>query len=485
MKLIEAFFEIIHQIVKGIFILLQLIFGNLPNDKLQEDYSMGFIKKIRIFSRFNKGLILNGRNYKLSVKNSKIHTCILGKSGIGKSSIFYSANLLSTDNKSFIVTDLDGGLMKTSSGYLKSIGWDIQVFDLSSVSNSCFYNPLDFCSSSADELKSLAVQIIASSSGTSNFKDKFWDHSATKLLFTLLKLVKTQDKKYQNLANVNHLLTMIELDSFDKFVVNSTDDKLFSEIIAFKAIEDKLRTNIEATLSATLDLLSYNDISFITSKNTIDFDRLRKPKSILYIIVSERLIRQYSLIISVFYSQLFSFFQRQKPKNNTVYFMLDEAGNYRIDQLEILVSILRKFNCSISLAVQNFDQIVNLYGRESAATIYSNCSTKIIYPGASLALSEEISRMSGQRTVEINFEGRKTQQIRPVLSPTDVMYIKNNEVLIQHSNNPFIKVRTYPFYKQFKLKRRSKIKPVQLPENPFVAPELIPLTSKPPQPDEE
>lgn len=477
MKLIGASFEIIIQIVKGVFDLLLMIFGNRPNDKLHEDYSMGCAKKIRIFSRFNKGLILNGRNYKLSVKNSKIHTCILGKSGIGKSSVFYSVNLLSPNNKSYVVTDLDGGLMKTSSGYLKSIGWNIQVFDLSSVENSCFYNPIDFCST-PDELKSLAIQIINSSSTHSNSSDKFWEHSATKLLFNLLRLVKTQDKKYQNLANVNHLLTMIELDSFDKFVVNNTDDNLFTEIIAFKAIEDKLRTNIEATLSATLDLLSYNDIGFITSKNTIDFERLRKPKSILYIVVPERLIRQYSLIVSVFYSQLFSFFQKHKPKKNTIYFMLDEAGNYRIDQLEILVSILRKFNCSISIAVQNFNQIVNLYGRESAATIYANCSTKIIYPGATLVLSEEISRMSGLKTVEVNFEGRKTQQTRPVLSPTDVMYIKNNEVLIQHSNNPFIKVHTYPFYKQFKLKRRSKIKPPIFKQNTICSPELIPLTPK-------
>ncbi len=456
-----------------------MIFGNLPNDKLYAGSSMSFFKKIRIFSRFHKGLILNGKNQKLSKKNSKIHACIIGKSGVGKSSVFYMVNLLSPGKKTFVVTDLDGGLMKASSGYLKSIGYDIQVFNLSNVKKSSFYCPLSFCHTD-DELKSLAVQIVMSGSNNSETKDKFWEHSSIKLLFTLLKLVKTQEVKYQNLANVNHLLTMIELAEFDNFVSQHAGDNLFKEILAFKSIDEKLRTNIEATLSATLDLLSYNDIGFITSKNTIDLERLRKPKSILYIIVNERHIRQYSLIISVFYSQLFNYFQQNKPKN-IIYFLLDEGGIYRINELEILTSILRRYRCSISLAVQDFKQLVQLYGQEAAAIIYNNCSTKIVFSGASLTLSENISRMMGQKTVEISFEGKKVQQTRPVLTPTEIMQIKSNEVLLQHSNYSFIKVRTYPYYKQMKLKRRSRMKPVQLLENPFVAPELITLNPIPNQ----
>ncbi len=482
MKLIEAFFEIITQILKGVFNLLQLILGIPENDKLYNATSMKFMDRIRVFSRFHRGLILNGKNQRLSKKSSKIHACIIGKSGVGKSSVFYMGNLLSPGAKSFIVTDLDGGLNKASSGYLKSIGYDIQVFNLSNVKKSSFYCPLSFCYTD-DELKSLAVQIVMSSSNNSGTKDKFWEHSSIKLLFTLLKLVKTQELKYQNLANVNHLLTMIELEEFDNFVSQHADDKLFKEILAFKSIDEKLRTNIEATLSATLDLLSYNDIGFITSKNTIDFERLAKPKSILYIIVNERHIRQYSLIISIFYSQLFNYYQQNKPKN-IIYFLLDEGGVYKINELEILTSILRRYQCSISLAVQDFNQLIQLYGREAAAIIYNNCSTKIVFSGASLTLSENISRMMGQKTVEISFEGKKVQQTRPVLTPTEIMQIKSNKVLIQHSNYSFIKVHTYPYYKQMKLKRRSRIKPLELEQNIITSPSLLSLEKTPP-PDEE
>ena len=421
MNLIEAFFEVIKQIVLGFFGLLRVIFIGKENDSLYPAKSMKLWDRIRVFSCLNKGIILNGKNKKLSIKNSLTHTIIVGKSGSGKSSTFYNGNLLNPNNKSFVVSDLDGSLFKATSGYLKSINYDIQVLHLGDIKHSQFFNPIHFCTT-IDDLKILAEQIITSKS--SSEKDKFWDHSATNLLFFLLKLVKTQSEKFQNLANVRHLLSMMELPNFESFMVANASKELWNEFLTIKSFDSKLRTNIQATLSATLDLISYQDISFLTSKNTINFDRLKKPKAILYIIIPERLIRPFSLIISVLYGQLFNHFQKSKPKKNPIFFLLDEAGNYKIKDLDILLSVLRRYNLSVNLAVQNINQIVKLYGNQSFATIFSNCSTKIIFPGTSLELSEQVSRIVGNKSVEISFEGKKQQQTRPVLTPTEIIPVK-------------------------------------------------------------
>ena len=473
MKLVEHFFAVLRSLIVGVFSLLQAILGT-PSDKhLYSDTPMKWIDKMKLFSRYGRGLILNGKNRRLSVKNSKVHVAIFGRSGIGKSSVFYQVNLLSANGKTYVVTDVDGSLMEQSSGYLKSIGYDIFQINYKDIAQSDLFNSLSFCHTE-DDLRSLSVLTITSGTTHNNAKDKFWEHSSINLLFLLLKLVKKMPEIYQNFANVKHLLTIIELDEFDEILVKYADDKLFREFVAYKATEDKLRSNIQASLDATLSLMSYSDVAYITSKTTIDIERLKRPNAILYVVIPERLLRQYSLSLSILYGTLFSELQKDKSKH-PIYFLLDEAGVYKIDQLEVLISILRRYNCSLSLAAQNFEQWTQLYGPQAAKTIYTNCSTKIIFPGASLSMSEEISRSSGKKVVETSINGNVTHQVRPVITPSEIIQMKKNEILVQHSNYPFTKMRTYPFYKQRKLRRRSQMKPYLPEPKNVVPPPLISL----------
>lgn len=478
--LIDTVFELITFLIKGSFDLLCFVFQPNTNERLFEHSEMGGRDRRNLFSRFNKGLVVNGKK-RITKKQSLTHTLIVGKSGIGKTSSFFLPNLLKAKTQSFVVTDLDGAMYKASSGYLQKQGYDIQVLNFENVQKSAFFCPISFCTTT-DELKALAEQIVFSSSATKGNADQFWNFSSIHLLFFLLRLVKTQDLEYQNLANVRHLLNQMETQNFKDFVAENTDRVLFSDYLSFHSKEAKLRTNIQASLSTTMDLFTYADVAHLTAKNTLDLERLTKPKAALFIIVPERLLKRNALILSVFYGILFDFVQKNRPKK-PLFFLLDEVGNYFLKDLDILISVLRRYNCSLSLGVQDISQIKKLYGQDASTTILSNTSTKIIFPGASSEIAEEVSKRAGQKTVEILFEGKTRQQIKPVLTATEIIQMKKNRALFLVSNYPPAILRMYPYFKQFCLKKRSKLKPVEFETNAFINPILIALIKS--NPDEE
>lgn len=470
--LIETFFELVITIVKGLFELICFIFQVNTNEKLYDHSVMSGQDKRKLFSRWNKGLLVNGKK-RIPIKLSVTHALICGASGRGKTTSYFTPNLLSANNQSFIVTDLDGGIFKDTSGYLARKGYSIQCIDFKDVTKSVLFNPITFCATD-DDLKALSEEIITSSNASGG-SDKFWEFSSIHLLYLLLRLVKTQGLEYQNLANVRHLLTLMETPEFSEFVANYTSGTLWNDYVSFKTKDVKLRTSIEASLSATLDLFSYEEISHITSSNTLDLERLIQPKSILYIKIPEIKLERYSLLISILYAQIFKYVQTNRPKK-PVYFLLDEAGNYKIKNLSILLSILRKHNASISLGIQDLSQLKDLYNQEQANIIINNTSTKIIYPGASLSLAQEVSKIAGQKSVEVIFEGKVLSQVKPVLTSTQIIQMKQNKALFLVSNFPPAILKMFPYFKQFKLRRRSKIKPLEVPESNFIKPLLISLT---------
>jgi type IV secretory pathway TraG/TraD family ATPase VirD4 len=471
--IIETLFELIITVLKGIFDLICFILQINPNDRLYEHSQMKSSDKRKLFSRFNKGLVVNGKK-RITIKQALTHTLVVGKSGIGKTSSFFLPNLLKARNQSFVVTDLDGAMFKASSGHLKKQGYDIQVLNFEAVQKSAFFNPISFCTTN-DELKALAEQIVFSSSASKGSSDEFWNFSSNNLLYLLLRLVKTQDITFQNLANVRHLLSQMETQGFKDFVSENTEGVLFSDYVSFHSKDVKLRTNIQASLSTTIDMFIYSDLAHITSKNTINLEKLTQPKAALFIIVPERLLKRNALILSVFYGILFDFVQKKRPKK-PLYFLLDEVGNYYLKDLDILISILRRYNCSLSLGIQDISQIKKLFGRDASTTILSNTSTKIVFPGASYELADEISKIAGQKTVDILFEGETRQQIKPVLTSTEIIQMKKNRALFLVSNYPPVILKMHPYFKQFCLQKRSKLKPVEFEANTFVTPVLIPLT---------
>lgn len=473
----KIFFELLVSIVQGFFDLLCIVFAVQENDRLYENTQMSGSDRRKTFSRWSKGLVVNGKK-RITKKQSLQHVCIVGASGVGKTSSYYTPILLNAKNESFVVIDVDGGMFNNCSGYLQKQGYNIQVLNLNTVEESVFYNPLTSLEKSDDELKSLAETIVKSSEASKGSKDEFWTFSSIHLLSFLLRFQKQLPEVYNTLSNVRYLLTNIETEEFVELVSKYASPELWQEFMSIQSKDSKLRSSIVASLLATIQLFDYSEIAHITSKNTLDFSQLSKPKTILYIITPERKLQRNALLLSILFAEIFEYVQKHPPKN-ILNILADEASNVQLPSLEVVISVIRRYNTSISLGLQDLSQLKRLYTPEGAKTIINNCSTKIIYPGASYELAQRISNMAGQKTVTIQFEGKQLQQIKPVLQATEIIQMKQNQALFLVSNLPPLIQRMYPYYKQFLLKRRSKIPPIKLQENNFVSPSFIPLFTNP------
>lgn len=470
----KIIFELLHFLLKGIFDLICFIFAVEENDQLYNNSQMSGADRRKIFSRWNKGLVVNGKK-RITKKQSLRHLCLVGSSGAGKTSSYFTPNLLLAKNESFIVVDVDGNLFRSTSGYLNKQGYNIQVLDFDTITQSVFYNPLTNAKTD-DQLKALAEVIIQSSEASKGSSDSFWSYTSSHLLSLLLRFQKLLPEEFNTISNVRHLLTNLHTEEVAEIFSQYATPELWQEFMSFQSKDSKLRSNIISTLLATIQLFDYSEIKHITSQNTLDFSQLTKPKTILYLIIPERKLKRYALLLSILFSDLFEYVQIHKPKT-ILNFLIDEAGNVKLPNLDTYISILRRYNSSISLGLQDITQLKSLYEPEIFKTILNNCSTKIIYPGASYELAQKISNLAGQKTVTIQFEGKQRQEIKPLLEVTQIVQMKQNKALFLVSNLPPLIQNMYPFYTQFRLKKRSKIPPIKLKENEFIQPALIPLSN--------
>lgn len=69
-----------------------------------------------------------------------------------------------------------------------------------------------------------------------------------------------------------------------------------------------------STENVALSLIGINDnLEKLTSSHTINFERFREEKSVLYIKIPEQKQKQYSFLVNIFYHQFFSEMMKSRP----------------------------------------------------------------------------------------------------------------------------------------------------------------------------
>lgn len=485
MNLIEAFFEIITQIVKGIFNLLQVIFGADPEFR-KGKYSanfMSFWDRIRLVSSWNKGVCINGKK-RLKVSKSLEHTLVIGGSGTGKTSTVIIPSIMRS-NASFVCTDVDGNIFKKTSGYLTKKGFDIQVLNLQNISKSCFFNPLAYCNNDSD-LKQLSELLIATAyPNQKNSDNAYWNFGGQSIIYILLRLLKYQPQEYQNLSNLRSLLQRYH--SLENFIAENASESVFSDYLGFSSADQKIQSGMVSSALVALDKLADQGIGFLTSKNTLDFSKLVKGKrSALFIIVPEAKLGFYSFLLSIFYTQLFEFIQNNKPKKkNPLFIYLDEFSQLTIPDFPLHATTLRRYNTALVMLIQDLNQISQKYGIDGASAIYNGSSAnKIIFPGMSLDLAQRLSNSFGRKGVAIQQQDKPYLSDRELLTVQELIQLKDKKAVFIYRNKPPLILKMRPYFKQFSLRWKSRLKPLKLEQHTITTPSLLSFKITPPT-DEE
>ena len=149
---------------------------------------MRWSERNRRVNQFNGGFLIDGKVGRLSCRASYQSLITVGGMGAGKSANLVIPNILTARDTSLVITDTSGEIFEQTSGYLKSVGYEIRVLDLMQPSRSSRYNPLarvhDY--TSADR----AAQIMINAAKTGHAPDPIWAEGAQRLLRILICALK-------------------------------------------------------------------------------------------------------------------------------------------------------------------------------------------------------------------------------------------------------------------------------------------------------
>jgi type IV secretion system protein VirD4 len=438
----------------ALFVAVAVLVRLLGNEERKQDYDDDFGKDSSIISRWNKGFWMgDGR---LTREQSFKHAVLIGQSGGGKTTAGLIPTALGMDDCSLVFMDPAKELFKRTAGHLASKGYTIKVLDLKRPDRSIGFNPLQRAVSSTD-LNILAEMVVSPQMRHS--KDIFWPQMGARFLVTLFKIQKLLPQEYQNLANTRHLVNLLQGDhkKVDRLFATFADDILFSEYKAMVSQDDKLLSNVLATIQSSLRIFDDSAVARCTSVDTLDLQAFRKEKTALYIWTDIMDASYYSFLIEIFFTQLFRSFMQAIPGKDKldVFILADELGSLTIKGFAEALANLRKYRVGIMYAIQSRAQLTERYGQHDAHTILANSWAKLIFPGMESDLAKELEQRLGRWTFER--EDGKGRGTREIMTVSELIHMKEGTAMLTAGANRPMKVSVTPYFKNWSLKSRSEM----------------------------
>jgi len=456
MKLVEQLviliFELLETLFRFVFEILEKLYRDVPGRN--KTYSASFITETVVLTRSNKGFCLTGKR-NLSVKDSYQNALVIGGTGTGKSSIVLVPSICTMD-ASFIIHDPSGELYTKTSGYLTQKGFHVKVLNFSKPERSIGYNPLARLDGSSD-IQKISSMLVESALGSKG-RDPFWSTQSVSLITILISLLKSVESEFLNLYNVRQLLNLLgsEPEAVDSLFSRYANDLLFSEYKAFLNYDDKVVNGVIATAKAALQLFNDHSVATVTSFDHLDMEEFRTSRVALFIQNSVADQKYYSVLTSILFEQFFSYILGRFPNKNEhdIFMLIEEASSLNLPTLPLAVANVRKHRAGIMLMLQDFNQLVHLYGKFDAEAIRSNCFAKMYFTGQSLETSRDLEQTLGK----FEFLDEKEQKVvRPLMTNDEIRTIKSDRALIICGNQRPVMARLRPYYKNKMFKGYSEL----------------------------
>lgn len=430
-------------------------------------------EKPRLISTQHKGIVVDGKR-KISLKRSFQHAAIVAPTGMGKTTKYVIPNLLQLKNGSAVVTDPSGDIFDRTAGYLQGQGYQTKLLDFSGLARSLRYNPLARAQSHS-EIKQVATVLVESAFPDAKGDAAFWNIGGINIIYTMIKLLKSEAPEVQNLYNLRFLLNSFGQDGavLNDFVARNADQSTFREYQSFLAQDLKVIQGALSTAKNALDKISDPVIAEMTANESLDFESLRTEKTVLYVVVPEHAIAYNSYLLKLLFSQMMENFMRLPAPGQMqlpIFMFLDEVGNMgKLPNFATMMTTLRRYEVSVSLVLQSVQQLFNTYGDADANTILDGgTATKIFFAGLGLKTTEELERVLGKRTLwymEPGMNRSEREVARSLLTSDEIRRMPTDQALFIHANIRPARLKMLPYYKSQELNRRSQIKP-QVPTYP-------------------
>ena len=377
------------------------------------------------------------------------HTLTIGATRCGKSRclVLQSICALALAGEGIVANDPKGELYHYTHSFLETLGYKVHVIDFNTPKKSDRYNPLQSIINAVnenriDDAQNCVWEFVTFLVEKNDHSEPIWTNGECSVYNFIANMCKTVNK-------------VLPIDAYmDKLPDSHPAKKLMA--IA-KLAPDKMGGSFYTAALTTLRLFITNDIYSMTRESEFSLaDVGVKPKQALFFILPDQKTTFYpivTLLVSQQYELLVTYAKKCGNRlPHRVNYILDEFGNFAaIDKFQTKMTVAGGYGIRWNLFIQDFNQLIDVYGQEVAKIIQGNCHYWIYLHSQDNSTNEEISKSMGRYTTSTYSLGGSTQKYaapsssaniqlseRSLLNPDEVAKIKRPYQIVLSPDPPAV-----------------------------------------------
>ncbi len=396
------------------------------------------------------------------VDNGEYHSLVVGSTASGKTQGFIlpMVHSLAKAKESMIITDPKGEIYEEMSNMLKDKGYQILLLNFRDPQNGSAWNPMElpykmYKSGNQDKaielLDDLALNILYDESNSN--ADPFWEKTSADY-FSGVTLGLFEDAK-ENEININSvsLATTVGEEKFGgstyiKEYFNAKDPNSAASINAASTImaASDTKASIMAVFKQKIKLFaSRENLSEMLSHSDVDLSTIgKKPTAVFIVIHDEK--KTYHSLVTILLKQIYEVLIDVAQENGgklpvKTNFLLDEFANMPpLKDITTMITAARSRRIRFTMIIQNFAQLVSVYGEQDAETIRGNCGNLIYLITSELKTLEELSKMCG----EVKSKKEDKTASTPLVTISDLQRMKMYEIIVLRQRMQPFKTKIVP-----------------------------------------
>ena len=357
--------------------------------------------------------------------------------------------------RSFVVTDPKGTTRMETGQALAEAGYDVKEFNIVDWSSCMHFNPLAYLRNEADVQSFVTCFIRNTTPKDAAAADRFWEDSERKLYEAVINyMFEAMPPEQRNLPMMCQLLDMAKYDErnpgmsgldilfyqlesgreynpgavkkvesgqFDMWATGGEgdDEEVWKKVReprpdspavrAYRDVMSGAPETIQSILISVKVRLGRLRPAAVTERlmyDELELDEFGDRKMVLFAVPHDQDDTYNFLIAMIVWLQLKLLSDRANARYSGqggrlphgVDFILDEAGNFYIPQLEQTAATCRSRNIGVHIILQSNAQLKSRYG-DDAATIIDCCDTFVFLGGKSQDTTKQLEEIIGQQTV--------------------------------------------------------------------------------------
>ncbi|MDR4468473.1 MAG: type IV secretory system conjugative DNA transfer family protein [Nitrospira sp.] len=308
------------------------------------------------------------------------------------------------------------------------------------------------------DAQSMALQLCPEPAGVG--ENTFWRNGSRKIqVFVLVYLITHHGADKAALSEALRLLRNVKdlieaaKTAMDSFILNGELADMAADLHYKLTAPDTRQVDsfLEGAVQALTAFSSSGWLAESTSACDFRFKDLKENPATVYLIADPTKTKVFAPWLGLMGWAAITELTRCK-NTKPVLFLLDEATNFRIENLSNSLTGLREFGIRVWFVIQELEEYARVYGREALETLLSQTEVKQVFGVSGARTCELISRMLGEQTVKaINFNLGRTlndpvtqsvgEHARRILTPDEVRQFAD-EILFIRNLPPIHAVKT-------------------------------------------